>query len=42
MTVTIYEGDCREYIPKVKADLTIMDPPYDIKSNRGGRGDSGI
>lgn len=36
MTVTIYEGDCREYIPKVKADLIIMDPPYDIKSNRGG------
>lgn len=36
MTVTIYEGDCREYIPKVKADLIIMDPPYDIQSNRGG------
>lgn len=36
MTVTIYEGDCREYIPKVKADLIIMDPPYDIESNRGG------
>lgn len=41
MTVTIYEGDCRDYISKVKADLIIMDPPYDIKSNRGG-GDSGI
>ena len=36
MTVTIYEGDCRDYISKVKADLIIMDPPYDIKSNRGG------
>lgn len=25
MTVTIYEGDCREYIPKVKADLRIKE-----------------
>lgn len=38
MEVTLYEGDCREYIPKVKADLIIMDPPYDIKSTRGGGG----
>lgn len=36
MSVTLYEGDCRDYIPEVKADLIIMDPPYDIKSNRGG------
>ena len=36
MSVTLYEGDCRDYIPEVKADLIIMDPPYDIKSNKGG------
>lgn len=37
MTVTIYEGDCRDYIPKVKADLIIMDPPYVMPHvSRGG------
>ena len=40
MSVTLYEGDCRDYIPEVKADLIIMDPPYDVKSNRGGGADS--
>lgn len=41
MTVTIYEGDCRDYIPKVKADLIIMDPPYVLPHVSQGGGTFG-
>lgn len=32
----MYQGDCNDILDTVKADLIIMDPPYDIRSSRGG------
>ena len=29
-SVTIYNGDCREVLPLVVADVVITDPPYGI------------
>lgn len=41
MTVTLYQGDCREHIPNVKADLIIMDPPYVLPHVSQGGGTFG-
>ena len=35
---TIFCGDCREILPHIqRADLILSDPPYGIRSVRGGR-----
>ncbi len=40
--VTIYLGDCREIIPKLKGvDAVVSDPPYGINYQRGTGGRSG-
>lgn len=36
MTVELHLGDCRDWIPKVAADLVVTDPPYDVKTRGGG------
>lgn len=33
--ITIYNGDCREILPHIKADLVLTDPPYGIGEARG-------
>ena len=37
--ITIYHGDCREILPTLEpVDLVLTDPPYGLKSIRGGSG----
>lgn len=37
--VTIYHGDCRDYLPGLSADVVVTDPPY---PNKAGHFDDGI
>ena len=36
--ITIYHGDCREVLPRVRADLCVTDPPYGTQDLGGGYG----
>ena len=41
--ITIYHGDCREFLPHVEADSCITDPPYGETTHAGARtGDGNI
>lgn len=31
--VTLYCGDCRDYLPSIKADALVTDPPYAVQKN---------
>lgn len=38
--ITIYHGDCREILPRIKAvDVVLTDPPYNVGINYGAHND---
>lgn len=37
--ITIYHGDCREFLPQLAADLLVTDPPFNVGKDYGTSAD---
>ncbi len=35
--VTLYLGDCRDFLPAIAADVLVTDPPYGVDLGTGDR-----